>query len=98
MEIHFYESKEHYPENCEILHDFKSVRQALDNKISVVHTTQMCELKMSWILDGYRIFVHQDDGVIYEIKKITEENRDDPHAIRISQNAYCLWASGAFRG
>lgn len=97
MEIHFYESKEYYPKDCEILHDFVSVRKALDNKIPIVHTTQMCELKMSWILDGYRLFVHQDDGFVYEITERTQNNCGQ-RAIRISQNAYAMWASGVFRG
>lgn len=96
MEIHFYESKEQYPENVEILHDFASVRKALDSGVPVVHTTQMCELKMSWTLQGYRLFVHQDDGFVYEVTAKSSGNAAE-RAIRISQNAYAMWASGVFR-
>ena len=97
MEVHFYESSKVYPKDKEILHDWETVRNALENKVPEIHTTQMCELAMYWTLDGYRLFVHQGNGIVYEVKERTKENRDDPHAIRISQHAYHLWASGVFR-
>ena len=97
MEIHFYESSKVYPENKEILHDWESVRAALESKVPEVHTTQMCELAMSWkVHGGYRLFVHQGNGIVYEITEKTKDNQGD-RAIRISQNAYAMWASGVFR-
>lgn len=96
MEMHFYESKMIYPQGKDILHDWESVRDALENKVSEIHTTQMCELSTSWILDGYRLFVHQGNGIVYEITLQTKDNRGSK-TVRISQNVYAMWASNVFR-
>lgn len=97
MEIHFYESKNVYPKDCEMIHDWESVRDAIKNKVPVIHTIQMCELSMSWTLYGYRLFVHQGNGIVYEAKLRTKDNCEDVRAIRLSQNAYAMWASNIFR-
>lgn len=96
MEAHFYESKNVYPKDCEILHDWESLRNAFENKVPEVHTTQMCELSMSWIISGYRLFVHQGNGIVYEITERSKYNCGD-RAIRVSQNAFNLWKSNVFR-
>lgn len=96
MEVHFYESKNVYPKDCEILHDWESVRNAIDSGVQYIHTTQMCELGMSLVISGYRMFVHQGNGIVYEIK---EGKCTDPgtECIRVSQNAFNLWKSNVFR-
>ena len=96
MEIHFYESYKVYPKDRKILHDWESVRKALENKVHEIHTTQMCELSMFWTVFGYRLFVHQGNGFVYEVTLKTKDNCGQ-RAIRLSQNAYCLWANGTFR-
>ena len=98
MEIHFYESKNVYPDNVEILHDWESVRYALDHKVPEVHTTQMCELAISWTFKGYRLFVHQGNGITYEVKRrMPGDYSYDDRTVRPSQNAYAMWASNVFR-
>ena len=61
-----------------------------------IHTIQMCMLSNTWILKGYRMFVHQDNGVVYEIVLRNKNNQGD-NAVRISQNTYAMWANNVFR-
>ena len=97
MEIHFYESKKVYPIDKEIIHDWESVTEAIEANVPEIHTTQMCELSTTWMVRfGYRLFVHQGNGIVYEVTIINENNKGK-RAIRMSQNAYKMWASDVFR-
>lgn len=98
-QIHFYESKQCYPvEKVDILHDWESVNIAIENEEEIIHTTQMCMLKASFIYhDGYRLFVHQGNGVAYEVKIRDKSRPDDQWTIRPSQHAYAMWAANVFR-
>ena len=97
-QIHFYESKNIFPEKTEIIHDWESVEAAVENGQDIIHTTQMCELKASYIYhNGYRLFVHQENGIMYEVRLKERGRPDDQWTIRPSQNAYGLWAGGVFR-
>jgi hypothetical protein len=80
------------------MHDWESVNEIWKNReyAGDVHTTQMCMLSTSWFMDGYRVFVHQGNGVAYEITLKDKEHQGD-RAIRVSQNMYAMWASGVFR-
>lgn len=97
-QIHFYESKKVIPEKCNILHDWESMNEAIDNKQEIIHTTQMCMLKASFIYhDGYRLFVHQGNGIMYEVRLKERGRPDNQWTIRPSQNAYAMWAANVFR-
>lgn len=104
MEIHFYESLKVAPCNCDIIFDWKhindiweSMHNDWDNfNMKDIHTIQMCMLSNTWILAGYRMFVHQDNGIVYEITIKSKENNDS-RAVRIAQNVYAMWASNVFR-
>ena len=96
MEIHFYESNKVYPSNKNILHDWETTKNSIQNKVSEIHTTQMCMLSSTLFHDGYRIFVHQGDGFVYEITLKTEDNTGD-RTIRWAQNMYAMWAGNVFR-
>lgn len=101
MEIHFYESMNVVPFDKNIIYDWQSMSDLLkyvqsnrDNHvITSIHTTQMCMLSTSWILAGYRMFVHQDNGITYEIALDGTGDR----VVRIAQNVYAMWASNVFR-
>ena len=104
MEIHFYESMNVVPKDCNILCDWKSINdiwESLHNdwenfNREEIHTIQMCMLSNTWILAGYRMFVHQDNGIVYEIT-IRDKNNQGNYTARVSQNVYAMWASNVFR-
>ena len=97
-EIHFYESMNVIPNDVNVLHDWDSVSAIWrDNEYTEdIHTTQMGMLSTSWFVMDYRVFVHQGDGVVYEITLKDKEHQGD-RAIRQSQDMYKLWASNVFR-
>ena len=104
MEIHFYESINVVPNNCNVLYDWKSIHdiwQQMHDKpdnfnVPEIHTTQMCMLSNTWILKGYHMFVHQDNGIVYEITIKSKDNNGN-RAVRIAQNVYAMWANNIFR-
>ena len=96
MEIHFYESLKYYPVEYDIYLDWAGTKNAIDNKEENIHTTQMCMLSTTLLLDGYKVFVHQDNGIIYEITLQNKDNHGD-RTVRIAQNMYAMWASNVFR-
>lgn len=96
-EIHFYESINVIPEDQKVFYDWQSTIDAIEEMcLDNIHTTQMCLLSTSLIIKGYRVFVHQDNGVIYELHLRDNEHQGD-HTLRISQNMYGMWASNVFR-
>lgn len=102
MEIHFYESMNVLPDGENIIHDWKSINDifkhiyAKRDNYHIIHTTQMCMLSTQWLLAGYQMFVHQDNGITYEIT-LQSKNNNGNRAVRISQNVYAMWASNVFR-
>lgn len=97
MEIHFYESKKVYPMGKELIHDWESVRESLEANVTEIHTTQMCMLSTYWKTRfGYRLFVHQGNGIVYEITLKSEGGTGD-RAVRDAQNVYAMWACNVFR-
>lgn len=104
MEIHFYESMNVVPKDCDIICDWKSINSIWESvfnewenfNMPEIHTIQMCMLSTTWILKGYRMFVHQDNGIVYEIVLRNKNNQGD-NAVRASQNVYSMWASNVFR-
>lgn len=95
--VHFYESSKNYPLNRDILHDWETTRRAILDKVSEIHTTQMCMISATLLHDGYKIFVHQENGVVYEITLRSKDNCGN-RAVRPSQNVYAMWANNIFRG
>lgn len=104
MEIHFYEQMNVVPDDCNIICDWKSINdiwESMHNEwdnfnMPEIHTIQMCMLSTTWILKGYRMFVHQGNGVVYEIV-LRDKNNQGDNAVRIAQNVYAMWASNVFR-
>jgi hypothetical protein len=96
-EIHFYESLNVIPENQRVFYDWQSAIDAIEEMcLDNIHTTQMCLLSTSLIIKGYRVFVHQGNGVTYELHLRDNEHQGD-HTLRLSQNMYGMWASNVFR-
>lgn len=96
-EIHFYESLGVIPNNVKVFYDWQSTRDAIDETcLEDIHTTQMCLLSTSLFVREYRVFVHQDNGVVYELTLQNKERRGD-HSVRLGQNMYGMWASNVFR-
>ena len=104
MEIHFYESIKVIPVDKRIYMDWKSIKdvwESLHNdrenfNMPEIHTIQMCMLSNTWILAGYRMFVHQDNGITYEITLKSQGGTGD-RSVRTAQNVYAMWASNVFR-
>ena len=104
MEIHFYESMNVVPKDRDIIYDWKSINNIWESmhdewenfNMPEIHTIQMCMLSNTWILKGYRMFVHQDNGIVYEIT-LKSKGGTGARAVRIAQNVYAMWASNVFR-
>lgn len=105
MEIHFYESMAVLPYGEVVIYDWKSINDIWNrvysenenpNIVSTIHTTQMCMLSNTWIHKGYRMFVHQDNGIVYEIT-LKSKGRTGDRSVRDAQNVYAMWASNVFR-
>lgn len=96
MEIHFYESLKVCPAVKNIYLDWESAKFAIEKRIEDIHTIQMCLLSSTLLHKGYRMFVHQDNGVAYEITLKSKGGSGD-RAVRDSQNVYAMWAGNVFR-
>ena len=96
MEIHFYESLDVCPAYISAYLDWQHTKIAIDNKAEEIHTIQMCLLSSSLFAAGYRVFIHQTNGITYELTKRTKEN-NGKKTVKYSQNMYAMWASDVFR-
>lgn len=96
-EIHFYESFKVCPVTKNIHLDWKSSKKAIDDNVEDIHTIQMCLLSNTLLLKGYRMFIHQDNGITYEITLKSRGGGKGDHAVRDAQNVYAMWASNVFR-
>lgn len=96
MEIHFYESLKACLITKDIRLDWVSTKSAIESEIEEIHTIQMCMLSTTLLLDGYRVFVHQDDGFMYELTLQAKDNKGD-RTVRPSQHMYAMWANNLFR-
>lgn len=95
MEIHFYESLYHIPDDKHIFSDWESTTRQIELRVNEIHTLQMCLLSTSLLYD-YRVFIHQGNGISYEVTLRTPEN-DGFRTVRPSQNMYAMWAADVFR-
>lgn len=96
-EVHFYESLNVIPDDVKVFHDWQSARVAIQKmQLEHLHTTQMCLLSTSLMTNGYSVFVHQQNGVVYELHLQDEKHQDD-YAVRVGQNLYGMWAANVFR-
>ena len=92
MEIHFYEQMP-LDDNHKIYVDYVSTKEAIENRMGYIVTTQMCCLA-TWILkDGYRLFIHFANGDVYEVELGKSRTPYHPE-IRLSKNLYQMWKSG----
>ena len=94
MEIHFYEAEFNYPKNVIIWNTWTATAFAIKIKEAQIYTTQMGLLSTTLFNQGYRIFVHPDNGKSYEIKLGTNDctNRE----IKMEHNLFNLWKAGEF--
>lgn len=96
-QIHFYESLNVIPANTKVFFDWQSTEDAIEElHLDEIHTTQMCQLSTSLLVKGYDVFVHQDNGVVYQLHLKDDQHRDD-YSVRVGQNLYGMWASNVFR-
>lgn len=96
-EIHFYEALNVIPNDIKVFYDWQSTCDAIEEMcLDNIHTTQMCLLSTSLIIKGYRVLVHQANGITYELHLRDNEHQGD-HTLRLSQNMYGMWASNVFR-
>ena len=96
-QIHFYESLNVIPSNTKVFFDWQSTEDAIEElRLNEIHNTQMCHLSTSLIVKGYEVFVHQDNGVVYQLHLKDDEHRDN-YSVRVGQNLYGMWASNVFR-
>ena len=89
-EIHFYESLDVIPDNVKVFYDWQSSSDAIEEmRLDEIHTTQMCLLSTSLFLNGYQVFVHQKNGVVYQLH-LQDKNHQSDHCVRVGQNMYAI--------
>lgn len=88
-QIHFYK----YNNPCAI-HSWEDTEKAIDNNFSVIHTTQMGLLSTELFKSDYRIFIHDAEDDIHEIK-LGEDERTGKW-IRACHNIFKMWRCNHF--
>ena len=102
-EIHFYENEHEASLNTlkplmqqkTFYYGYYDTEQAIYDNINIIHTLQMCCLDTSLFKLGYRVFIHENEESVYEIKLGTENERTN-REIRISHNLFKMWLNGEF--
>lgn len=93
-EIHFYTDYSCVPDyirfDCGWYDTLKSIVTE-----DIVHTTQMALLSTTLFVDGFRIFIHERLGDVYEIKLGGDNERTD-REIRPGHDLFRLWSAGEF--
>lgn len=103
-EIHFYESEHEAAlnqlkplwEQKTFYHGYMNTEQAIKHNMPNIHTLQMSLLSTSLFEKGYRIFIHETNGEVYEIKLGTNNERTN-REIKKSHNLLKMWMSGEFK-
>ena len=99
MEMHFYEAwkalASHVADD-DLCLDWERTKKKIERKVQRIHTMQMCMLSTTLLMDGYCVFVHQGNGITYELTLRSETNAGD-RAVRPGQNLYAMWAGNIFR-
>lgn len=92
-EIHFYESEEY-----NVIHSWKVAEFLIQRNAKHIHTSQMgCLLYANKLFeDGYKIFIHEEDGSVYEIK-LGDGNERTSRQLQIAHNFFKLWLNGEFK-
>jgi hypothetical protein len=90
-EIHFYLYEPEFP----IYHSWNDIRDALRFDAPIIHTTQMGRLDTCWLEFGYKIFIHESENEMYEIK-LGYNNERTNREIKIYHNLFEMWQSGEF--
>ena len=91
-EIHFYPNGN----DCAI-HSWYTVEALILHEEPCIRTTQMGFLSLSDPLfdDGYRIFIHESNQDVYEIK--WGENERTQRLLRRGHDIFEMWMSGEFK-
>ena len=102
-EIHFYESEYESAlnqlkaptERNTFYYGYRNTEQAIKHNMPNIHTLQMSLLSTSLFEKGYRIFIHDFNHDMYEIKLGTDNERTN-REIKMEHNLFKLWINGEF--
>ena len=105
-EIHFYESDDVFYLNQQKIKQaqenfyigYIETKDAIYLKEPIIHTLQMaCLTSYSLLFNfNYRIFIHESNGEVYEIK-LGQNNERTSRELKKGHNIFKMWLSGEFK-
>lgn len=85
---------ENYPNKNDLFITLESTEKALNNNNQRVDTTQPHVCSTTWLVRGYKVFVHMLDGEVVEMKLGYIAN--NPKEIRVAHNLEKMLLAGCF--
>ena len=82
------------PEDACCVLTYQATRRAIQQRYDKIWTTQMCFVSTRLLECGYRIFIHEQDGDVYEVK--LGKNNCTNREIRPGHDLFKLWQAGEF--
>ena len=78
-----------------LVHSWDKTYECIRKRDNMIHTTQMAVMSTELLAMGYKIFIHEKNKEVYEIK-LGSDNTCTDKEIRIGHNLFKMWENNAF--